>query len=110
MLYPELEVDLKHMSATERPSLSFMQPKVTWLKKITGVDFLVKPISGHASPFEEGNTDYRKRLVLTTSNKDITLVSYINRNENLEESAQALVDKLQSVIGGSKMQGTTSLV
>lgn len=96
--YPELEVDFKKMQAIQKPTFAFMSPKTVLFKAINGVDLKVKPISGYASPFEEGNTDYRKKLVLTTNNEDITLFSYINRKKELEKSAEILVSKLQGMI------------
>jgi hypothetical protein len=103
-IYPITEVDLKTRKVTKRPIFNFLKEKHFELGTIKGIDFLVKPISGHTSAFEEGNTDYRKRIVLKTQNGEFTLFSFINRSEDLEDTAKSMMEKINYLLKTTSRQ------
>lgn len=95
LIYRELEIDFKNKQLRKNPIFSFLEPKTRRLEKIDGLDLSVKAVGGYASPFEEGNTDYRKTIYLV-GDKEIRLFDYLSRKESLEESAKEVIRKIQN--------------
>ncbi len=94
-LYPTTLINFPNRIITRRGAFSFIRDKVVDFDEIKDLGFGVKAVGGHTSAYEEGNTDYRKTLILETDQGDIRLCNYKSRNTDLEPSVEEFANLLR---------------
>ena len=95
-LYYKSIIDIRQHRIIQIPKFGFLQKKEQGYHKVLGMDYSVKAVSGHTSAYEEGNTDYRKSLILETDSGEIKLFSYNSREESIEDSLSQFSKSLAS--------------
>ncbi|MFY0687978.1 MAG: hypothetical protein JXQ90_12480 [Cyclobacteriaceae bacterium] len=97
-LYPETKFDLSAKHIVKKPILAFLKPIELRYKTLKGVSLSTKAVNGGTSAYEEGNTDYRKSLILETDNGEITLFTYYSRKEEAEDSLLKFADFIEQKV------------
>ena len=62
--YPITEIDFPARSVTLKGAYPFVRDRVRTYNVVNDLGFGVKAVGGHTSAYDEGNTDYRKTLIL----------------------------------------------
>lgn len=96
LIYPRTIIDFNKKTVERIPAFSFLKAKKNPINEtIKGIDLAQRAVSGYASPFEEGNTDFRKKIILILDNSEIELFNYLSRHEKLESSVEELIEKIK---------------
>ena len=100
--YPKTIFDFTNSVVTRKSNIPLIKDDVRPFTEVRDLGFGVKAVGGHTSAYEEGNTDYRKTLILETDAGDIRLCNYRSRNQDLEESVSGFATILREKLGLTK--------
>jgi hypothetical protein len=96
--YPTTQLFYTKKEVVKPPAYSFLKTRIEQYDKIKGISVSIKAVGGGTSAYEEGNTDYRKSLILETGKDDINILTYYSRQEEMESSAKEFVKMIENKI------------
>jgi hypothetical protein len=104
-IYYQKVLDLHRMQMIQKSKYqSLFKDKVLQFKRVDEIGVSTKAVGGGTSAYEEGNTDYRKRIYLNTDQGEIVLLAYYSREEALEKPTYKLTAFLNKRLIPSTVQ------